>query len=176
MAIPKTLAGIPRYAIIFGGCLLVLLSWAYYTNQLTPQMQSIVFGGFLVLILLAIREQGKGGITLEQAKKKGLLIVKTKKSEGVITSKGSIKESIEGVTRQRNGIPWYHEVCVEIHGSITNYYVVEINMKGIEIRTTKKDSWKSTDSPHQEIVTPPDIMRWIKEKREIDSRIEDMAK
>jgi len=175
MDINKTISSIPRPILIFGGFLIILLSYAYWTNQLTTQMQVIIFGLILILILLSIKSKATG-ITLDEAKRRGHALIRRKVSEGVVRATGSIKESIEGVTRMRQGLPWYHEVCVEMHGSPTRYFVVEYALNGDYIRTTEKDSWKSTDSPHVEIVTPPDIISWMKQKKEIESKMEEMSK
>lgn len=175
MDISETVSNIPKPILIFGTLLVILLSYSYWSGQLTTQLQIVIFGMLFLMILLGLKT-GKKIIDLDEAKRIALRYVKSKKSLGII-KRGSIKEGVEGTLRFRQGIPWYYEVCITTDNPSKTHYVVTVEPNsGKVLSSTERDSWKTSESPNVEIVTPPDIIHWMKMKRELEKRMEEETK
>lgn len=141
----------------------------YVSHNWTKETQIFVGGMILVGILMGIKGM-KPKITLEEAKIIGLDWARVKKQKEIIDY-GTARESIEGITRQRDGKDWYHEVCVTV--GERSHYVLGISLFGKIMSTSHRRNWKVTDSPNVEIVSPPDFLSWYKLKKTAEQRMEE---
>lgn len=176
MKISDTISGIPKSILTFGTLLIILLSYSYWAGELTRELQIIIFGLLGLMIVLGIRSDSRKIISLDDAKLIGSNYIKSKTGLGILAD-GELKEGLEGTLRYRQGVPWYYDVSIiATNPSRTNYIVSIDPYSGKVISSTEKDSWKVEESPNVEIVTPPDIISWMKQKRSIEKELEDRTK
>lgn len=167
----KFLKKMPSNYIIFIGLITIFGMFLYITNNWSQQVQMIL-GGLIILVLaLGIREE-REPLSLDEAKKLGLNYVKQKVASGTIKA-GTIREVFDGALRMRNGKPWLYEVAVTTTDVTKPYYVMELlPMSGKVVKGRFLEYWSADEAPHLEIVTPPDIVEYMKKKREIEGKIE----
>jgi len=170
----KFIQGIPTHALIFLVLTIILGEFFYATGNWTRETQFIVLGGLAVAGIMSMKEV-KPKKDLEDAKAIALNWVKQKKQHGIIEY-GTIRESVEGITRMRNGRPWYHEVCVTVENPVTTHYVIGVDLEGNIISTSSRKHWSVKDSPNVEIVTPPDFMAWYKLSKAAEKELEEAAR
>jgi len=173
MSLTQTIQGIPTNLLIFAMLTIFFGTFLYISGNWNQQTQMIIAGVIIVLILMGVKESKKK-ITLEEAKIIALDWVRKKKQTGII-EQGTPKESIEGITRQRNGIEWYHDVCITVENPTIIHYLLSIALDGKIIQTSERKSWTTKDSANVEIVTPPDFLTWWKMRRKIDEQLDEVS-
>ena len=114
-------------------------------------------------------------ITLDEAKQIGTKYVRSKIKEGIIEP-GTVIECFDGTLRLKDGKPWIYEVAVRTGDPASPYYVVKIlpfrqNCKVVGAKKAKY--WSAEQAPDIEYITPPDVITWLKLKKEAESKIEE---
>lgn len=173
MEITKTIQSIPTNVLLFGVLTVALAIFLNISGNWTKEFQFLIGGMLAITVILGMKETKKE-VDLEEAKQIALKWARQKKQTQVI--KGTIRESIEGTTRERDGKPWYHECAVLVDNPSPTYYVISITKQGKIRKTTKRNSWSAKDAPDVEIVTPPDIFQWIRAQKALEEKVEESAK
>lgn len=170
----KYIQSIPTNVMIFLALTVMLGAFFYITNNWVRETQMVVGAMFLIAVILAVRDV-KPKIILEDAKIIAKDLIRSKKKLGIIEY-GTMRESVEGTTRMRNGKPWYHEVCITVENPVVTHYVIGIDLHGTVVSTSKQKSWSVKQSPNVEIVTPPDFMAWYKLSKGAEKEVEEAAR
>jgi len=173
MNLIERIQSVPTNLLIFLALTIALGMFFYITGNWTRETQMIVFGMLIVIAIISMKES-KPKIDLEQAKKIALDWAREKRQLNVI--KGNIKESVEGVTRERNGSPWYHECAVVVENPHPLFYILSVSLGGKIRKTTCRKSWSAKDAPDLEIVTPPDFLSWYKLQKKAEEELEEYGK
>lgn len=164
------ISSITKGNTIFLALAVIVGIFFYVTHNWTKETQ--IFTGALVAVaLLTSLKDIKPQITLEEAKIKASDWFKEKKRDNIITDYGHSVESIDGITRQRDGKDWYHEVGIQVGEK--SFYVLGLSMYGKIISTTHKKTWSVRDAPNVEIITPPDFLSWYKMKKTAEQKMEE---
>ena len=173
MSIIDRIQSIPTNLLILSALTIILGIFFYITNNWNRETQMIILGMLIVIAIISIKES-KLRVDLEPAKKIALDWAKEKRQLGII--KGNIRESVEGVTRERNGSSWYHECAVVVENPHPLFYVISISLYGKIRKTTCRKSWSAKDAPDLEIVTPPDFPSWYKLQKKAEEELEEYGK
>jgi len=174
MDIQKIIKSIPDRMMLALVAIIVIAFLFHASGNWNRQIQSFFILAFIVVILLSIKEQGSI-IDLDEAKKIAVNYARKKLKEGVLEPT-TIIEEIDGTLRERNGKPWYYEVAVKTNDMIKPYLVMSIMPRsGKVISSMRLRSWSAREAPNVEILSPPDLVSWLKLKRAIDEQIEKSA-
>lgn len=146
--------------LIVGAGLFIIALYLYWTGGWTTEVQAIVYGGLIILGLLAMTEKKAGLITKEDAQRIMLEDARKAQKDGLLEV-GTIELVPDAVLRRWHGEPVSWDVCVKIDSPLKPHYVHSVDPRTkMIVGVEKRSSWSSADSPHVEVVQPPLIADW----------------
>jgi hypothetical protein len=160
---------VPKKHIILGVVAIIGLFVLWRSGGLTTTWQTII-GGLILFIILSSAKDEKELLEVREAKIIGAREFKALQKKGILDS-GTMLTKVDGILRRWNGLPWFYEVACETESKV---YVAEIDPYDGKVYGTKEvKTWSAHDAPHIQVVEPPTLMEYLKEKKKIEARIEE---